>query len=128
MQKQYKRFVNQIIPLLLILLPIGYIPQAQAQQASCSGCLCPGNPCRLCPLPAMTNDIIADDDPETCKKIQQEVPPIDSQPGSNEYFTNLDKSTMSCVKNGGDVIKNSRRSEIFPSRYYCKPDLSTIKQ
>ncbi len=126
MQKQHKIFVNQIIALLLALLPFGYIPQVQAQ-ASCSGCLCPGDPCRLCPLPAMTSDIVADDEPETCKKIRQEVPPIDSQPGSNEYFASLDQSTMSCVKNGGDVIKNSRRNEIFTSRYYCKPDLSTRK-
>ena len=124
MQKQYKIFANQIISLLLILLPISYFPQAQAL---CSGCLCLGNPCHLCSLPAMISDIVADNDPETCKKIRQEVPPIDSQPGSNEYFASLDQSTMSCVKNGGDVIKNTRRSEIFPSRYYCKPYVSTTK-
>lgn len=125
MQKQYKTFANQIISLILMLLSMSYIPQAQA---SCNGCLCPGDPCRLCPLPAMISDIVADDDPETCKKIRQEVLPIDSQPGSNEYFASLDMATRSCVKNGGDVIKNSRRSDIFPSRYYCKPYLSAIRQ
>lgn len=125
MPKQYNNLLNWTIALLLMLSPIIYIPQVQA---SCSGCLCPGNPCRLCPLPAMNSDVIADDDPEICKKIRQEVPPIDSQPGSNEYFASLDMATRSCVKNGGDVIKNSRRSDIFPSRYYCKPYLSAIKQ
>lgn len=125
MPKQYNNLLNWTIALLLMLSPIIYIPQAQA---SCSGCLCPGNPCRLCPLPAMNSDAVADDDPEICKRIRQEVPPIDSQPGSNEYFASLDMATRSCVKNGGDVIKNSRRSDIFPSRYYCKPYLSPIKQ
>lgn len=90
-------------------------------KASCTGCLCPGDPCRLCSLPPMTTDKIAEDEPETCKRIREEVPPISSLPGSNEYFASLDKSTMACIRNGGDVIKNSQRSQEFPSRVYCKP-------
>lgn len=90
-------------------------------QASCKGCLCPGDPCRLCPLPPMTTDVIPENEPETCRRIREAVSPISSLPGSNEYFASLDKSTMACIKNGGDVIKNSRRSQEFPSRVYCKP-------
>jgi hypothetical protein len=28
---------------------------------------------------------------------------------------------MECVRNGGDVVMNSRRSKEFPSKHYCKP-------
>ena len=90
-------------------------------QASCQGCLCPGDPCGLCPLPPMEGAPIKPNESETCAKIRERVPPTSAQPGSNEYFPSLDSSTMACVKEGGDVIRNKQRSEEFPSRFYCKP-------
>lgn len=115
------KLVNLIRVFLLVLLTILLGTLATTTQASCNGCLCPGDPCRLCPLPPMTTDMIAADEPETCRLIREEVAPISSPPGTNEYFASLNKSTMACIKSGGDVIKNSRRSEGFPSRVYCKP-------
>jgi len=90
-------------------------------QASCEGCLCPGDPCRLCPLPAIESDTIKPDEPEICARIRNRVPPTSAQPGANEYFPSLDQSIAVCVNEGGDVIRNRRRSEEFPSRFYCKP-------
>lgn len=108
-----------IIVLIILSSFLGLL--ATPVRASCTGCLCPGDPCKLCPLPPMTTDAVAEDAPETCQRIREAVPPISALPGSNEYFASLDKSTMACIKNGGDVIKNSRRSQEFPSRVYCKP-------
>ncbi|MCO6427557.1 MAG: hypothetical protein J5I83_05745 [Nitrosomonas communis] len=113
--------INVVFVLIILISSISLSLLANTVQASCTGCLCPGDPCRLCPLPPMTTDKATEDDPETCKSIRKEVTPISSPPGTNEYFASLDKSTMACIKNGGDVIKNSRRSELFPSRVYCKP-------
>ena len=113
--------INTII---LIILSIFLGLLATPVRASCTGCLCPGDPCKLCPLPPMTTDAVAEDAPETCQRIREAVPPIAALPGSNEYFASLDKATMACIKNGGDVIKNSRRSQEFPSRVYCKPSVA----
>lgn len=115
------KLVDLIRVLIVLISSIFLGSLATLVQASCNGCLCPGDPCRLCPLPPMTTDKISEDEPETCKRIRVEVVPISSPPGTNEYFASLDKSTMACIKNGGDVIKNSRRSEAFPARAYCKP-------
>ncbi|SDX96615.1 hypothetical protein SAMN05421755_100370 [Nitrosomonas sp. Nm33] len=115
------KLVDLIRVLIVLILSIFFSSLATLVQASCKGCLCVGDPCRLCSLPPMTTDVIAEDEPETCKRIRDEVAPISSPPGTNEYFASLDKSTMACIKNGGDVIKNSRRSEAFPARVYCKP-------
>ena len=89
--------------------------------ASCEGCLCPGDPCRLCPLPAVEGEPPKPDEPEICARIREKVPPTSAQPGANEYFPSLDRSVAVCVSEGGDVIRNRRRSEEFPSRVYCKP-------
>lgn len=89
--------------------------------ASCEGCLCPGDPCRLCPLPAMEDEPPKPDEHEICARIREKVPPTSAQPGANEYFPSLDRSVAACVSEGGDVIRNRRRSEEFPSRVYCKP-------
>jgi len=89
--------------------------------ASCTGCLCPGDPCNLCPLPAMQDDPPKLNEPELCGRIREKVPPTSAQPGSNEYFPNLDMSIMVCVNEGGDVIRNKQRNSEFPSRFYCKP-------
>lgn len=96
--------------------------------ASCEGCLCPGDPCNLCPLPAMENDPPKANEPEICARIRARVPPTSAQPGSNEYFPSLDQSIAVCVNEGGDVIRNRlRNNPEFPSRYYCKPP-AVIKQ
>lgn len=89
--------------------------------ASCTGCLCPGDPCNLCPLPAMQDVLPKPNEHELCARIREKAPPTSAQPGSNEYFPNLDKSTMVCVNEGGDVIRNKQRNAEFPSRFYCKP-------
>ncbi|MDR4516603.1 MAG: hypothetical protein MRK00_04360 [Nitrosomonas sp.] len=89
--------------------------------ASCEGCLCPGDPCRLCPLPAVEGEQPKPDEPEICARIRERVPPTSAQPGANEYFPSLDRSVAVCVSEGGDVIRNRRRNEEFPSRVYCKP-------
>ncbi len=95
--------------------------------ASCVGCLCPGDPCNLCPLPAMQDDSLKPNEPELCSRIREKVPPTSAQPGSNEYFPNLDMSVMVCVNEGGDVIRNKQRNSEFPSRFYCKPPISNVK-
>lgn len=89
--------------------------------AACTGCLCPGDPCNLCPLPALESDEIKADEPLVCARIKEAVPPTPHPRGSNEHFDSLDRSVIECVKNGGDVIVNSRRNEEFPSKHYCKP-------
>lgn len=96
---------------------------AAPAHASCEGCLCPGDPCQLCPLPAMEGELPKPDELEICARIRERVPPTSAQPGSNEYFPSLDRSTAACVAEGGDVIRNRRRSEEFPSRFYCKPPI-----
>ncbi len=90
-------------------------------QAACSGCLCPGDPCNLCPLPAIEGAESKADESVICAKIKEAVPPTAFPRGSNEHFDSLDQSVIECVKNGGDVIVNSRRNEEFPSKHYCKP-------
>lgn len=89
--------------------------------ANCEGCLCPGDPCNLCPLPAMENAPSKPNEPELCARIREKVPPTSAQPGSNEYFPDLDKSIMVCMKEGGDVIRNRQRNSEFSARFYCKP-------
>jgi hypothetical protein len=115
----FGRLILPVAGLWLILLTMPV-------QASCEGCLCPGDPCRLCPLPAMENDAIRSDEPEICARIRARVSPTSAQPGANEYFPSLDQSIAACVSEGGDVIRNRRRSEEFPSRFYCKPPTSAV--
>ncbi len=90
-------------------------------QAACEGCLCPGNPCRLCPLPAVKDAPIKDDDADLCTRIRDKVPPTAAKPGQNEYFPSLDRSISVCISEGGDLFKNRRRNDEYPSRFYCKP-------
>ena len=89
--------------------------------AECTGCLCPGDPCNLCPLPAMQDSHVKSTEPELCKRIREQVPPTSAQPGSNEYFPSLDRSVAVCVKEGGDVVRNRKQTTEFPARFYCKP-------
>ncbi|SFQ08274.1 hypothetical protein SAMN05216419_10583 [Nitrosomonas cryotolerans] len=117
---KFKMVIMFISTLLLAVI-------AMPTQAACKGCLCPGDPCRLCPLPAMEGAVSESDEPETCARVKEIVPPISSPPGTDEYFLSLDRATMACVKNGGDVIRNSRRSDEFPSRFYCKPSIAPTK-
>lgn len=99
---------------------------AMPAQAACKGCLCPGDPCGLCPLPPMKDDAIKPDESDTCARLREIVPPIADLPGSNEYFDSLDRATMVCIREGGDVIRNRRRSDEFPARVYCKPPKASI--
>lgn len=110
----FRRLFFSLLVLLMLLL-------AAPVYASCEGCLCPGDPCRLCPLPAVEGDTLKPDEPEICARIRARVPPTSAQPGANEYFPSLDQSIAACVNEGGDVIRNRRRSEEFQSRFYCKP-------
>lgn len=120
--------INNLIQLAALLILSSFLnPLTAYAQASCTGCLCPGDPCQLCPLPPSTDDKISENDPETCQRIRADVPPIADLPGSNEYFASLDKSTMACIKHGGDVIKNHRKSPEFPARVYCKPYITPAK-
>lgn len=107
-----------LVLLIMLLLSI------KTASADCKGCLCPGDPCQLCPLPLNVNDPVPAEEPETCRRIREIVPPIADLPGSNEYFVSLDRALIACVRNGGDVIKNTRRSDLFPARFYCKPGFS----
>jgi hypothetical protein len=118
------RRLRVMIPLVFSLL---LAMPATSAQAECSGCICPGDPCRLCPLPPMKNIPPAMDEPETCLKIREKVPPISASPGTNEHFASQDKATMECVKSGGDIIRNHRRTKEFPSKLYCKPYVAPAK-
>lgn len=94
---------------------------AAAAQAECGGCLCPGNPCKLCPLPPTKDALPVPGEPDTCVKIKEKVPAVSANTEPNAHYESLDKSIMECVRNGGDVVMNSRRSKEFPSKHYCKP-------
>lgn len=114
--------IQSVLKVISILIcSLWLVVLALPVHASCKGCLCPGDPCNLCPLPAMQDVPPKPNEPELCVKIREKVPPTSAQPGSNEYFPSLDKSTMVCVREGGDVIKNKQRNAEFPSRFYCKP-------
>lgn len=115
------RLINglRVMVPLVITLTLGI--SATPAQADCSGCICLGDPCRLCALPPMKNIPLAADEPDTCRKIREKVPPISASPGSNEHFASQDKATMECIKSGGDIIKNHHRTKDFPSKLYCKP-------
>lgn len=109
-----KTFIAIIFSLMLWIM-------AAPVHAACNGCLCPGDPCNLCPLPAIEGAEPKANEPDVCIKIKEEIPPTPFPRGSNEHFDSLDRSVIACVKYGGDVIVNSRRNEEFPSKHYCKP-------
>lgn len=111
---------------LLTLPGPGAVPRAQAE-AECSGCICPGNPCKLCPLPPVKNGSAISQEADTCRKIQEKVPPVSKHTEPNEHYASLNRSIMECVRNGGDVLMNSRRSAQFPSKHYCKPYIPSSK-
>ncbi|SFE20699.1 hypothetical protein SAMN05428977_100951 [Nitrosomonas sp. Nm166] len=113
---------------LFVFCSLGLTLLSLSAHASCKGCLCPGDPCNLCPLPAMENVPPKTNEPELCARIREKVPPTTAEPGSNEYFPSLDKSVMVCVNEGGDVIRNKQRNAEFPSRFYCKPPQQQLKQ
>lgn len=115
------KLINRMKTLLVVVSSLMLWIIAVPAHAACSGCLCPGDPCNLCPLPAIEGAESETDDPEICTKIKEAVPPTAFPRGSNEHFDSLDQSIIECVKNGGDVIVNSRRNEAFPSKHYCKP-------
>jgi hypothetical protein len=125
--KKKKIFIQSVIRISLIRISLflfcslGLAALSVLAHASCQGCLCPGDPCNLCPLPAMEGISPKPNEPELCTRIREKVPPTSAQPGSNEYFPNLDKSIMVCVNEGGDVIRNRQRNAEFSARFYCKP-------
>jgi hypothetical protein len=104
-----------------LALGILLVTAAAAAKAECSGCLCPGNPCKLCPLPPTKDASPVPGEPDTCVKIKEKVPAVSANTEPNDHYASLDKSIMECVRNGGDVVMNSRRSKEFPSKHYCKP-------
>lgn len=97
--------------------------------AECTGCLCPGDPCNLCPLPAMQDSPVKSTEPELCKRIREQVPPTSAQPGSNEYFPSLDRSVAVCVKKEGMWcgIANKPRNFLQDSIVSRLPILKKIK-
>lgn len=107
-----------VIPFVVALL-LGI--SATVAQAECTGCLCPGNPCKLCSLPPAKNIPPAPDEADTCRRIRERVPAVSKHTEPNEHYSSLNNSMRECVKNGGDVIMNSRRNKEFPSKHYCKP-------
>jgi len=109
--------------LLLSQLLVAFLlaTSATVAKAECSGCLCPGNPCKLCPLPPAKDAQPVSEESETCLKIKEKVPPVSANTDPNAHYASLDKSIMECVRNGGDVVMNSRRNKEFPSKHYCKP-------
>lgn len=110
--------LRRICPLVLALL-LGVF--ATVVQAECTGCLCPGNPCKLCSLPPTKDTSPAGDEVAACLKIREKVPPVSKNTEPNEHYASLNNAMRECVKNGGDVIVNSRRNKEFPSKHYCKP-------
>lgn len=122
--KTSARILRLIAPLVLAIMLTASPTVAQAE---CAGCLCPGNPCRLCPLPPAKNAVPVPGEPDTCLKIRQKVPGVSANTDPNEHYASLDKSIMECVRNGGDVVMNSRRSKEFPSKHYCKPYIAPGK-
>lgn len=128
--KEMKMFIKSLIKMswfLLGSLGLGLM-LALPGHASCNGCLCSGDPCNLCSLPAIQDALPKPNEPELCVRIREKVPPTSAQPGSNEYFPSLDKSIKVCVNEGGDVIRNKQRTAEFPSRFYCKPPSIIKKQ
>ena len=115
------RSINGLRVMVTLVITLALGISTTPAQADCSGCICPGDPCRLCALPQMKNILLAVDEPDTCRKIREKVPPISASPGSNEHFASQDKATMECIKSGGDIIKNHHRTKDFPSKLYCKP-------
>jgi hypothetical protein len=115
------RSINGIRVIIPFIITLALGMSATPVQADCSGCLCSGDPCRLCALPPMKNILLAADEPDTCRKIREKAPPISASPGTNEHFASQDKATMECIKSGGDIIKNHHRTKDFPSKLYCKP-------
>lgn len=107
--------------LVLAILLGGFTSLAKAE---CVGCLCPGNPCKLCQLPPQKNAAPVPDEPATCLKIREKVPGVSANTTPDEHYSSLDKSIMECVRNGGDVVLNSRRNKEFPAKHYCKPYIS----
>lgn len=120
---------TETVKRLIVSLVLAILPglSASTAQAECSGCLCPGNPCNLCPLPPVKNNSPITGESDTCLKIQARVPPVSKNTEPNEHYASLHKSITECVRNGGDVLMNSRRSQEFPSKHYCKPYISADK-
>lgn len=114
--------VRLICPFILALL-LGIF--ATIAQAECTGCLCPGNPCKLCSLPPTKNISPAVDEAAVCLKIREKVAPVSKNTEPNEHYASVNNSMRECVKNGGDVIVNSRRNKEFPSKHYCKPYIAS---
>lgn len=114
-----------ISPFVLASL-LGISATAAQSQSQCSGCLCPGNPCKLCSLPPTKDISPTGDEVAACLKIREKVPPVSKNTEPNEHYASLNNAMRECVKNGGDVIVNSRRSKEFPSKHYCKPYIASM--
>lgn len=119
--KKTEPYLQLIMRMVFTASLAGAITYILPIQAQCEGCLCPGDPCKLCPLPAVKGASTEKNEPKICARIREKVPPTSAQPGSNEYFPDLDKSIAVCVSEGGDVIRNRQKNTEFTSRFYCKP-------
>lgn len=109
--------VRGLMGLLVLILALS----ATVAHAECTGCLCPGNPCKLCALPPTKNIPPSLDEADICLRIREKIPPISKETEPDVHYASLNNSMRECVKNGGDVIMNSRRNKEFPSKHYCKP-------
>lgn len=105
----------------LLVLALILALSATVAHAECTGCLCPGNPCKLCALPPTKNIPPSLDEADTCLRVREKIPPISKETEPDVHYASLNNSMRECVKNGGDVIMNSRRNKEFPSKHYCKP-------
>jgi hypothetical protein len=105
----------------LLALALILALSATVTHAECTGCLCPGNPCKLCALPPTKNIPPSLDEADVCLGIREKIPPISKETEPDVHYASLNNSMRECVKNGGDVIVNSRRNKEFPSKHYCKP-------
>ncbi|MEO8991662.1 MAG: hypothetical protein ABI284_04190 [Nitrosospira sp.] len=117
--------ILRLIPRFAFAIILG--GAATIAQAECVGCLCPGDPCKLCPLPPVKSTPPVVDEPDICLKIRERVTPISKNTEPNQHYESVNKSIMECVRNGGDVIMNSRRNKEFPSKQYCKPYIAESK-
>ena len=87
----------------------------------------PGKPLQAVSFAAQKNAPPVADEPDICLKIREKVTPISKNTEPNEHYESVNKSIMECVRNGGDVIMNSRRNKEFPSKHYCKPYIAEGK-
>jgi hypothetical protein len=115
-------------PIASCLLALLLTVPAALAHAACVGCLCPGNPCKLCSLPPVEDASPPVDTAGACMVILEEVPPVSKDTAPDTYYERLNNAMRECVRSGGDVIRNSARTTEFPSKFYCKPYIASGNQ